>query len=111
MNIVLSEIKKEHGFFLEMKTAKNSVAPAVAETLGVPYEEVSGAIVDKIKQADAEKQLKTFCVSAQRNGSAIITAPVSPSFVAALKANLPWLRQNGVSIVSASEIVKKNAEP
>jgi polysaccharide deacetylase 2 family uncharacterized protein YibQ len=109
MNIILSEIKDKKEFFVEVRTTKNSFAPAMAETLGVPYDEIAGAVSEKTK-ADIEKQLKSFCLTAQLTGSAIITAPVTPSFIAALKAALPWLRQNGVLLVPVSAIVNKRSD-
>ncbi len=111
MNIVLSEIKNDRGFFIETKTAKNSVASMIADTLGVLYETMTGSVVEKSNQAEIEKQIKTFCLLAQRNGSAIFTVPVTAPVIAALKADLPWLRLNGILLVPASEIVKKNTEP
>jgi polysaccharide deacetylase 2 family uncharacterized protein YibQ len=106
MNIILSEIRDRKEFFVEMRTTKNSLAPAMAETLGVPYEEITGAVSEKTK-AEMEKQLKSFCLTAQLTGSAIITAPVTPALIAALKATLPWLRQNGVLLVPVSDLVHK----
>jgi len=110
MDIVLSEIKSNRGFFIEEKTTKNSLALAMAETIGVPYEETAGAIIDKKRQNDIEKQLKTFCASAQLSGAIIITAPITPSFIAALKTSLPWMRKNGVLLAFPSELVNKRPD-
>jgi polysaccharide deacetylase 2 family uncharacterized protein YibQ len=110
MTIVMAEIKNKNGFFIEVRSTKNSIAPAMAESAGVAYEEVVGAISEKARQADIEKQLKAFCQSAQLTGSAVITAPVTPAFIAALKAAMPWLRRNGILLVPVSEIVNKRCD-
>jgi polysaccharide deacetylase 2 family uncharacterized protein YibQ len=111
MNIVLSEIKNQGGYFIEAKTAKKSVAPEIADTLGVPYEMITGAIAEKTNQSEIDRQIKSFCLIAQRNGSAIITVPITLPVIAAIKADLAWFRQNGILLMPAAEIVKKNTEP
>jgi polysaccharide deacetylase 2 family uncharacterized protein YibQ len=110
MEIVLSEIKGKRSFFIEEKTTKNSMTMAMAESIGVPYEEAIGAISDKKRQVDIEKQLKAFCASAQLSGAIIITAPITPTFIAVLKASLPWMRKNGVLLAFPSELVNKQPE-
>ncbi len=108
MAIFFTEIKKEHAFFIENKTAKNSIASSIAKKIGLPYEETNGAILEKHKQTDIEKQMKNFCVIAQINGTVLITAPITPTFIKTFKTLLPWIKQNGISLVFASEIVKSD---
>ncbi|HAJ80750.1 MAG TPA: hypothetical protein DCO75_13385 [Fibrobacteres bacterium] len=106
MNIVLNEIKKSHGYFLEMKTAKNSLAPELTGSMGISYEEFSGSITDNLKPADIAKQLKAYSAIAQTNGIAIVAVPLNKPLIQAIKTTLPWFRQNGINLVFPSQTFK-----
>ena len=110
MTIVFSEIKKNHGYFLEIPTTKNSVAPSLAETNDIPFAEISGAITGKLRQAEVEKQLHAYAAAARNSGSAIVSINVDAPAVAAIKSSLQWFRQNGVMPVFPSQIVKKSID-
>ncbi len=105
MGIVCNEIKKAHGYFIETRVTKNSVAPPLCENIGVPAKEIDAVVNDKSKQADIEKQLRNYAAAAQATGSIIVAAPINAALVEALKASVPMLKRNGVRLVPVSEIV------
>ena len=69
MGIVCDEIKKAHGYFIETRVTKNSVAPTLCENIGVPAKEIDAVVNDKSKQADIEKQLRNYAAAAQANSN------------------------------------------
>jgi uncharacterized protein len=105
MGIVCGEIKKAHGYFIETRPTKNSVALSVCENIGLPYKEIDAMVNEKSKQADIEQQLRSFAATAQSNGAIMVQAPMNMQFVAALKASIPMLKRNGIRLVPASEMV------
>jgi len=105
MTLVFQEIKKNHGYFIETPTTKNSVARGLARTLGVPFEETSGTINDKIRQIDIEKQLRAYAATAQNNGVALVSITINTPAVSAIRAMLPWFKQNGITLVFPSQIL------
>jgi polysaccharide deacetylase 2 family uncharacterized protein YibQ len=104
MGIIAENIKKTHGYFIESRTTKNSVLPRLSETLGFPLREIGSSIAETTKQAAVEKQLYLCAATAQANGSMIVSIPINPQSVAALKASIPWLKQNGIRLAAVSEI-------
>ncbi len=110
MSIILDEIKKDHGYFLEVKSAKNSIAESLAENREVPYREMIAMACRDLKQADIEKQLRAYAATAQTSGVALVACDISGAFIGAVRALLPWFKQNGISLVFPSKIVKTGKE-
>ena len=106
MSIVIGSIAKQHGYFLENRTTKNSVVPAVAQELSCPYTHVNARIEKKTSQ-EIISELKRLGVSAQACGSMIVTAPASKPFLDGLTTCKAWFRQNGIKLAFVSEIVKQ----
>jgi polysaccharide deacetylase 2 family uncharacterized protein YibQ len=106
MNIVLDKIKKQHGYFIENRTARNSVAPSIAAALKLPYGLIGGRLDSKVP-SELHGRIRHFAASAQVNGKFIVGAAASRQMLIALKSEASWLRQNGIKLVFASEIVKQ----
>ena len=105
MTFVLEEARNRGAYFVETNPAKNSVAGAVAERLGVPYESLSLRL-EKTSAPDIVAEIKRQSAAAQARGSLVLRCAGSRALADALKAALPYLRQNGIRLVRASEIVK-----
>ena len=110
MNIVLSEIKKHHGYFIDTRISKNSIIPEIAAKKKLPYGEASAKIIEKSDVSAIEGQLKHYAVVAQKRSKILITAKASRQFFKALTNVLPILQQNGVQLVYVSEIVEQPKE-
>lgn len=104
--IVFDEIKKQRGYFIEAPETKNSVAPSIAASLGLPYAEMGGAL-EKSAPADLLAEIKRYAAAAQLKGSIAVHGSASRQLCDALRAALPFLRQNGIRLVYVSEIVKR----
>jgi polysaccharide deacetylase 2 family uncharacterized protein YibQ len=106
MSILFNEIKKTRGYFLETKTAKNSVARSLAQTAGVPFGDIAVSISGKARQGDVDKQLRGIAATAQNSGAASVFLPLNAATVSALKTLSPWFKQNGITLVFPSKIVQ-----
>jgi polysaccharide deacetylase 2 family uncharacterized protein YibQ len=105
MNIVLADIRKQHGYFLETRTTKNSVVAQVASALDCPFSEVNVRI-EKKTAPDILAELKRCGAQAQAGGALVACVGASRQLCEALTAGRPWLKQNGIRFVFVSEIVK-----
>jgi polysaccharide deacetylase 2 family uncharacterized protein YibQ len=104
MNIVLADIRKQHGYFMETRTTKNSVVSSVASAIGCPFSEVN-ALIDKKTAPDILAELKRLGAGAQANGTCAAGARASNQLAEALNEARPWFRSNGIRLVFVSEIV------
>ena len=104
--IVFDEIKKQRGYFIEAPATKNSVAASVAASMGLPYAEMGGRL-EKSAPADLLAEIKRYAAIAQVKGAITVHGSASRQLCDALKAALPFLRQNGIRLAYVSEIVKR----
>lgn len=109
MTYVFEEIKKRHGYFVEALPTRNSVSSSVAQRLGVPFAGVD-ARIDKTLVPDIVADIKRDAATAMAKGPIVIRVTGSRHFVDALKASLPFLRQNGVRLAFVSEVVKRTQD-
>jgi polysaccharide deacetylase 2 family uncharacterized protein YibQ len=107
MGIVLEEIKKQRGFFLEAPSAKNSVAASLARSIDVPYGEIS-ARLEKTSTTDLCAEIKRYAAAAQLKGSIIVRCAAGTQLIDALESTQPFLKRNGIKLVFASELVKQS---
>ena len=105
MNIVLADVRKQHGYFIETKTTKNSVVASVATAIDCPFSEVN-ARVEKKTAPDIAAELRRLGAGAQANGTIVASVAASKQLYDALTATRAWLKQAGIRLVFVSEIVK-----
>ena len=105
MSVVLSEVKKRKGYFLDTHINRKSVAPGIAKSMNVPFTGLDGILDDKITQEQVQDTLRHFALQAQKTGSVLVCSTPSTAFIKGLKAELPQLR-NGIRLVYVSEIIK-----
>jgi polysaccharide deacetylase 2 family uncharacterized protein YibQ len=105
MAMVLDETKKQRCYFAEAPATKNSVAASMAASIGIPYGEI-GARLEKTSAPDIIAEVKRYAATAQAKGSVIVRASASKQLSDALKAAIPYLKQNGIQLVFVSELVK-----
>jgi polysaccharide deacetylase 2 family uncharacterized protein YibQ len=105
MNIVLADIRKQHGYFLETRTTKNSVVAKVASAIDCPFSEVN-ARMEKKTAPEILAELKRLGVQAQSGGTCVASVGASRQLCDALTSARPWFRQNGIRLVFVSEVVK-----
>jgi len=107
MAVVMAELKARGLMWLDSMTIGASVGPATAEAAGVPFiardvfldnEESVGAVLAQLERA------KTI---AKSRGTAIAIGHPHAATIAALKQWLPGLGASGVTLVPATEILRR----
>jgi polysaccharide deacetylase 2 family uncharacterized protein YibQ len=106
MTIVLKEIERRHGYFLENPTTPKSVAATIAKKTNTPYGEIDAYIEDGLEPSRIEKLLRHYCVVAQRKGEIIVSAPAEQAVLDALLSGVEIFRQNGIRLAYVSELVE-----
>jgi len=107
MDIVLREVKKRHGYFVETMEARNSVAASLSASLGLPYAAVTSRIPPSARGRDIEEQLAHQCIVAQKRGRVLVLARASAEFAESIRRMLDTFRQNGIRLVYVSELAGK----
>lgn len=103
-NILFSEIKKKHGFFVEQLTTRKSVASAVARKLSVPFAQIDCCIDSSMNASRIQEILKHCAKEAQKRGRILISSKPTGEFIRALNNELPLLLRNGIQLSYVSEI-------
>jgi polysaccharide deacetylase 2 family uncharacterized protein YibQ len=109
MNIVLEEIHKKNGYFIENPITRQSVVAPMAHDMQLAYGTITGTIPPGASAPVIEEQLKQYTTGNQRS-SLVITATITPQLSASIKAMLPWFKQNGIKLVYASTIMEPNKQ-
>jgi polysaccharide deacetylase 2 family uncharacterized protein YibQ len=104
------DVIAKHGnlFFVDSKTASNSVAEQIAESAGVP---TAARDVFLDNQADlnyTEGQLRAAAAIAKRTGSAIAIGHPRPTTLAAIKALIPELQSEGIEFVLVRDLTRES---
>ncbi len=107
IGILMEKIASRRGYFVETKTARNSVVEQLARQHGVPYARVDARLEPEADAREIEEQLKHLSVIAQKKGGILIAATASGELVAALRRVVPFLKQNGIRLVYVSTIVNQ----
>jgi polysaccharide deacetylase 2 family uncharacterized protein YibQ len=102
---LLKTIKDLHGYFVDMNDAHATLGPSVARSLRLPYRLVDGAVERHATPAQIEQQLPALIRTAQKIGSALVTAPPAAAFIDVLGNAAPMLRRNGIKLVYVSDIL------
>ena len=106
MHIVLHEIKRYHGYFVDTYGGKNSVVSEIARKISIPFGETTTEIEEKKEVSSIEELLKHYAVVAQKRSKVLITAKACRPFIQALKKVIPVYKQNGIRLVYVSEVVE-----
>lgn len=105
MAVVLGALKGRGMFFVDSKTSGISVGESLARELGV--RSASRAVfLDNIQNVGyISKQIRQAAAIARKRGSAIAIGHPHPATIQALAAELPRLRDEGITFVHASSLV------
>lgn len=106
MGVVLGALKAKGMFFVDSKTSAISVGESMARELGV--RSASRAVfLDNIQDVGyITKQIRQAAAIARKRGSAIAICHPHPATIQALAAELPRLRDEGITFVPASSLVR-----
>ncbi|MBT1074496.1 divergent polysaccharide deacetylase family protein [Geobacter grbiciae] len=105
MAIVLRVLKEKGLFFVDSKTSAISVGESTAREMGLRTASRS-VFLDNIQDVGyISKQIRQAASIARKRGSAIAICHPHPATIQALAAELPKLRDEGVTFVPASSLV------
>lgn len=98
--------KRDDLFFIDSRTAPNSVAQAVASKAGLATASRDVFLDNVDDQAAVETQLRAAADIAVRNGSAIAIGHPRAATFAAVRALYPELQRRGITFVLARDLTK-----
>lgn len=105
MNELMAAIRERHLYFIDSRTTAATVAYDAAERARVPAASRKVFLDDTPTREAVLAQLDLAARDARRDGSAIAIGHPHPATIAALAEGLPRLRDEGIRIVFASDLV------
>jgi polysaccharide deacetylase 2 family uncharacterized protein YibQ len=104
------DVLVQHGglFFIDSKTAANSVAEHVAADAGMPTAARDVFLDNQETVAYTEAQLREAIAIAKRSGSAIAIGHPKPTTLEAVRAMLPEITADGVQLVLVRDLTVKS---
>ncbi|NLE00798.1 MAG: divergent polysaccharide deacetylase family protein [Fibrobacter sp.] len=107
MEILFTEIKKKHGYFVIIPGSRKSVTKQLAERMNLPTASVNFTLNTELSADALQDSLRTCAITAQKTGSVIVRGKASAPFISALRNTLPILHQNGIRLVYISDLIKR----
>lgn len=107
MGILLDELKKQGLFFVDAQTTPNSVAYQTANRLGAQCLRSAGFFDDKQDPAAIQKTLLALARTAQAKHRVLALGHCRRTTLESLEAVLPKIREMGVELVPASEVLEE----
>lgn len=107
MQTLLDEIRRQGLFFVDAQTTPNSVAYQTATRLGVPCVKSTGFFDDKQDLAVIQRTLLSLGAAAKVRHRVLAIGHCRPKTLSALQNILPKLREMGVELVPASEVLEE----
>jgi uncharacterized protein len=104
MDILFSEIKKRHGYFIEDGGSRKTVAPTFARKYSTPFAAIDCTVDTSLKVPQIQELLRRTAQEALKRGQIVISSKATETFIRALKSELPALRRDGIRLVYVSEI-------
>jgi polysaccharide deacetylase 2 family uncharacterized protein YibQ len=107
MSWVMQSLKPRQLYFIDSRTSAKSVAWDVAQQYNIPSLKRDVFLDHEPNEAFIDKQFKLLITIAKRQGYAVAIAHPYPETVQYLSRNLSVLNDAGISLVPASELVKR----
>ncbi len=106
MKQVLSVVKPTGLFFIDSKTISGSLGASLARRLGIPTASRDVFLDDDPSEKAIEEQLRKLVEIADRDGVSIGIGHLYPSTIRVLENHIPRLKQSGITLLRASEVVR-----
>lgn len=111
LNIVLSEVKKKNSYFLANNVPHQATFTMCAEKLDVPYRVTDIDLDSNFSASDnVLDTLRHAALIAQKKGSVILSARPTKQFLGATTELLSYFRQNGIQLVTVSELMYQSQQ-
>ncbi len=106
MRRVLDSVKAAGLFFIDSKTANDTVAFSLARRMNIKTV-IRDVFLDDEQNYDySSAQIRRLAELARKNGKALAIGHPFESTLAALRDAIPWLKQQKIEIVFASELLE-----
>ncbi|MCU0609627.1 MAG: divergent polysaccharide deacetylase family protein [Chitinispirillaceae bacterium] len=105
MNLLFSEIRKQHGYFLENPTSRQSLVSRFADRHAVPHASIDFKVDTMLSVTSIQELLRRVVIDAQNRGNIIISSRPTANFILALSRELPAMQQNGIRLSFVSDLL------
>jgi len=105
MAALMPDLRERGLFFIDSRTTASTVAYDTARRFGVPAASRKVFLDDSLDPETIREQIELAVRDAGQQGEAIAIGHPHPQTIAALREMLPRLRQQGVRLVFASDLV------
>jgi len=105
MSWLMDELKRRELYFVDSATTRFSRGMEIADQEGVPGLRRQLFLDNDLSQQGLEKQFKRLLQQSKGPGMLVAIAHPHPSTIAFLKAKLPSLSKEGISLVPASQLL------
>lgn len=106
MRVVLGILKQRGFFFVDSVTTPATTGFRVARELGIPTGRRDVFLDNEQNESYISGQLAKAVASARRGGRAIAIGHPHPTTIAVLRRQLPLLKEQGITLVSVSHLVR-----
>ncbi len=107
MKIVLEKIKEKGLYFLDSRTTEKTVGYALAREMGMKAVERDLFIDNSKEPLLIDEQLKKLPFLVKKNGGhAIAIGHPHDATIDGIEKNIPFLKEQGITIVPLSQLVK-----
>ncbi len=111
MSAVMAVLASRHLYFIDSRTIASSLAAEAADGANIPYSERDVFLDNEKSAASIRQQLVKLRDIALSDGQAIGIGHPYPETFRALLEELPYFTQQGIAVVSASELVSQSTPP
>lgn len=106
MRAVLQVLKSSHLFYIDSVTSPGSLGLSLARELGIPTARRSVFLDNEQNEAYITGQINQAVKEAKKRGEVIAICHPHPATIATLSKHLPLLKNQGITLVWASKLVK-----
>jgi len=106
MRVVLQALKDKGMFFVDSVTSPQTVGQRVAMDMGVKFGRRNVFLDNEQDRTYIQGQLSQAVRLAKKTGASIVICHPHPATIKSLAALLPGLKKQGITLVSASRLVK-----
>ena len=107
MAIILDEVHSQGLFFVDSHTSPQTVVPAVAQDLGIPFAQNATFIDNKNDVEYVKGRIMVAADRAEKYGTAVAIGHVKTATLAVLQELIPELQERGIELVYVSELVSR----
>lgn len=105
MTWLMESLKQQDNYFVDSMTTRYSKASAAANKQGIPLLKRQLFLDNDVSAQALERQFNQLIQKAHKEGQLIVIAHPYPETISFLKANLPRLTEEGITLVNTSRLL------